>query len=106
MPSWYEQMHYFQAMYDYYAPKGLAFLLIHTGVTDSSAADFMRTNGFSFKTVLVDTREDVASDYGILFIPATIIIDAAGIIRLKKIGAFDDPKELPDEISFHLPELN
>jgi peroxiredoxin len=106
MPSWYEQMHYFQAMYDYYTPKGLVFLFIHTGETASSASDFMQTNAFSFKPVLVDTKEDVASNYGILYIPTTIIIDATGIIKLKKVGAFVDLRELQDEITFHLPEAN
>ena len=65
----------------------------------------MQTNGFSFKTVLVDNKGYIALKYGVQYLPTTVIIDATGVIKLLKVGAFVDYKELQGEIALNLPDL-
>jgi peroxiredoxin len=74
-------------MYQEYGSK-LTFLSIDTGEAASKAKAYMETNGFTFKTVLVDAKGDVALKYGVQYLPTTIIIDETGIIKLLKVGAF------------------
>ena len=100
----FEEMPYFQTVYDTWTDKGLTFLSISTGESATRVSGYLQTNGFKFP-VLVDNKGNVALKYGIMYLPTTIIIDKDGIIKLFKIAAFSGLSELEGEIKLNIPEF-
>ena len=65
---------------------GLVILAVNIGESKATAAEFMAENNLSFP-VLLDTSQDVAREYNIRNIPATLFIDRDGMIKDIKVGA-------------------
>ncbi len=67
--------------------RGLVILAVNLGESTAAVQEFMDKNGLSF-TVLLDTKNEVGTQYNARYIPTTYLIDKDGIIRNIKVGAF------------------
>lgn len=82
-----EEMPLLQEAHDERAAEGLVLLAINSGETAAQAGQFMLAYGYSFQ-VLLDSNQSVTIDYNIRGMPTTFFIDAEGIIKDIKVGAF------------------
>lgn len=98
------QMPFFQAFYNEWENEKIEML--HVNVKDSAAAvlSFITTNGFNFP-VLLDSGGKVAATYGIPGVPVTFLIDANGIIKAYKIGAFQSRTQIERTLKDVFPTL-
>ena len=83
-----------------FAPDGLRVLGVLYQDDPGAAREFERTYGLSYPTV-VDAAGRVAIDYGIFGIPASFLIDRAGVIRERKLGPYSGA-ELRDLVRRYL----
>ncbi len=84
-----DQMPYMQRLYNELKGEAFEILAVSIDKRESSLVKkFIQENGYTFK-VLLDPRREVASQYGILWIPTTFIIDKNGMILSKVIGPRD-----------------
>ena len=87
------EMPYMQEIHDEWSGEGLVMLAINIGESSDLVGQFMKNQGLSFP-VLLDMQGEVAKQYGVRAIPTTFFIDKGGIIREKKIGAFQNAKDI------------
>ena len=78
-----------------YKEKGISFLSI-TYNTKKEVKEFIKTNKFDFEKII--DAQSLIDLYGVSTYPTTIIIDRKNIIRFIKIGAFENERELQNEI--------
>jgi peroxiredoxin len=98
------QMPYLQTFYNEWSNEKIEMLTIN--VKDSAAAvlDFITRNGLDFP-VLLDPGGRVAGAYGIPGVPVTFLIDAEGILKAYKIGAFQSRKQIEEALAQVFPSL-
>lgn len=96
------EMPFFQEIHEEWANKGLVVLAINVGEDSSTVSDFIQENNYSF-TVLLDTDQKVAVEYGIRYFPTTFFIDKDGIIQNIKVGAFLTKAELESNLGKIIP---
>jgi len=65
-----------------YQGKGLKVLAVDIGETQQKVASFIGQAGIQY-TVLLDSDNSVAGQYGVRGIPANVLVDKDGIIRYK-----------------------
>jgi len=65
-----------------YSSKGLKILAVDIGENRKKAASFATAQGINY-TVLLDTENRVAEQYGIMGIPANVLIDKDGVIKYR-----------------------
>ncbi len=92
------EMPFLQQIYDEWQEKGLVLLAINIGESPSDVEGFMQSQELSLP-VLLDSRGEVAGQYGIHHIPATFFIDREGIIQEVKVGSFQSTAEIEDSLS-------
>jgi peroxiredoxin len=92
-----EEMPYLQQIYEKWQVMGLVVLAINIGESSSDVEAFMQSQGLSLP-VLLDSRGEVAKQYGIQGIPATFFIDSDGIIQEVKVGAFQSAAEIEESL--------
>jgi len=92
-----EQMPYLIGAYQQ-ANGGLAVLDIYHMIYDKRVVqDYVTNKQFTTFPALPDPNNKVANAYGATrFPPTNFIVDAAGIIRYKKIGPFQSQEEIDD----------
>jgi cytochrome c biogenesis protein CcmG, thiol:disulfide interchange protein DsbE len=88
-----EEMPLLQDIYDNRAGDGLMVVAVNSGETTSQAKEFMQAYGYSFP-VLLDRSQDVTIDYKIRGFPTTFFVDADGVIRDIKVGAFTSRQQI------------
>ena len=74
-----------------YKDKGLKILAIDIGESQKKVESFVKEQGISY-TVLLDTDNKVASQYGIMGIPNNILLDKDGVIKYR--GTQPPPEKL------------
>ena len=87
------EMPHIQAVYDKYSTQEAVIITINTRQSAEAAKAFIASHGFNFP-VLVDSQGKVAQDYRIAGIPMTFFIDAKGVIKAIKLGAFQSTDEI------------
>jgi cytochrome c biogenesis protein CcmG, thiol:disulfide interchange protein DsbE len=85
-----------QAVYERYMPQGLVLLAIDMEESQADVTAFASSMGLSFP-ILLDSKGNIASQYGARSIPRTFFIDSTGVIRRVSIGAISE-KELTSGI--------
>ena len=85
-----------------YSQKGLVMLAVDLGEDAATVSNFMVTENVSLP-VLLDTDKSVAQKYTIVGIPTTFLVDTDGILRYKKVGAFQDKTEIENALSLVIP---
>lgn len=96
------EMPFFQEIHEKSADKGLVVLAVNVGESRSTVSEFIQENNYSF-SVLLDTDQGIALEYGIRTFPTTIFIDKDGIIQRIKIGAFLTKAELESNLGKIIP---
>lgn len=85
---------HFQAIQNQKGNKDTVILAIDVKESLSTAKNFANNKGLTF-TVLVDTEAKVAQQYCIPnVLPVTLFINTEGVIKARKVGAFQTQKEI------------
>jgi len=93
-PPCLSEMPHIQAVYNEQSNQGLVVLAINISDSAAIAHDFMASQGFTF-TVLLDPQMKVFQNYCLPnAIPITLFINAEGIIKATKVGAFQSADEI------------
>ncbi len=87
------EMPFLQAANLQYASQGLVVLGVDIGESRGTVQQFMSDYGLSFVAAL-DGNQHVTGIYKVVPIPTSFLVDAQGVIRFKKVGAFADLTEL------------
>ena len=82
------EMRGIEGVYQQQRGKGLVVLAINTGQDKASVEAFIKKVGFTYPALLDETSA-IARSYGVVALPTTYFIDAAGIIRAKIVGEAD-----------------
>jgi peroxiredoxin len=98
------QMPYIQAAYEEWPSEAIAILTINAGDAASSAQNYLTSQKLTFP-VLLDTTGAVSQTYGIPGVPTSFLIDADGIAKAYKIGAFQSLQEMESSIKSIIPSL-
>ena len=72
--------------------------------TNAEAQDVLKQMGDPYITTATDENGKIGIDYGVYGVPETYVIDKAGVIRYKQIGAIT-PDSLRDKILPLMKEL-
>jgi peroxiredoxin len=97
-----EEMPLLQKVQDAKAGIGLVILAINSGETGARVKEFIQTNGYTF-TVLLDRYQDVVPFYKVRGLPTTFFIDAEGVIRDIKVGAFVSMEQIENSLEKIMP---
>ena len=81
------EMPFLQEIYEKWTGKELVLLAVNLHEDPDKVREFVESAGYSFP-VLLTAGNEVPLSYNIRGIPATFFIDADGVIRDIKIGAF------------------
>jgi thiol-disulfide isomerase/thioredoxin len=81
------EMPFIQEIHEEWANNAFVVLAVNVGENRSTVSAFVQDNDYSF-SVLLDTDQRVALEYGIRMFPTTIFIDKDGIVQNIKVGAF------------------
>src|SRR5690606_23955807 len=65
---------------------GAAIIAVNVAETTEQVQAFLEENGVDGITVLMDTDQAVADEYGIRQLPVTYVVDQNGVIRYPKYG--------------------
>jgi peroxiredoxin len=85
---------HFQAIHDQRGNKDAVILAIDVKESLSTAKNFANNKGLTF-AILVDTEAKVAQQYCIPnVLPVTLFINAEGVIKARKVGAFQTKAEI------------
>ena len=85
---------FFQAIHNEQSGKGVVILAIDIKESPATVKNFANSKGVSFP-ILLDTEAKVAQKYCLPgALPITIFINAEGVIKARKIGAFRSEAEL------------
>ncbi len=96
------QIPYTQAFYDEWSSDTIAVLTINVGDSIPAIQNYVTSLGISYP-ILLDTTGRVAQAYGIPGVPVTFFIDAQGILKAYKIGAFQSQEEIEDAFKSVFP---
>lgn len=91
-----------QRVYEEWAAEDLVLLTVNMGGTSSQVAEFFEAQELSLP-VLLDTKQDVADDYGIRYVPTTFFLDADSVIQAVKVGAFPNRHSIETELDKIVP---
>ena len=81
------EMPFFQEIYEKWTTTELVLLAVNLQEDPAKVREFVESGGYSFP-ILLTTGNEVPLAYNIRGIPATFFIDADGVIRDIKVGAF------------------
>ena len=98
------QIPYTQAFYDEWSSDTIAVLTINVADSISAVQDYITSLGIIYP-VLLDPKGEVAQTYGIPGVPMTFLINAEGIIKAYKIGAFQNREEIESALKSVFPYL-
>jgi hypothetical protein len=76
-------------MHGKYEAQGVKFVSIDSGARSAAAEAFLEENGVRH-IVLNDLKDEVTSDYRIVAIPVTVIIDHEGRVMFRHLGFADE----------------
>jgi len=96
------EMPLLQDIYEKWAGGGLVFLAVNLQEDASTVKEFIAGSGYTFP-VLLSPGNEVPLAYNVRGIPATFFIDADGVIRDIKIGAFFSAGEIESKLARIMP---
>lgn len=82
------EMKAIEDVYQRHRGKGLTVLAINAGQDRATAAAFVKKIGVTYP-VLLDEPSAIAKRYGVVGLPTTFFVDAAGVVRGKIVGEAD-----------------
>ena len=96
------EMPFLQEIYEEWTGKGLVVLAVNLQENPTTVKQFVENAGLTFP-VLLSPGNKVPLAYNIRGIPATFFIDADGVIRDIKIGAFSGAGEIESKLAKIMP---
>ena len=96
------EMPFLQEIHEKWAGKGLVVLGVNLQENPTSVKKFVENAGLTFP-ILLSPGNAVPLAYNIRGIPATFLIDADGVIRDIKIGAFSGVGEIESKLAKIMP---
>ena len=94
-----------QELHENYADRGLAVLAVSVGEKESAVQSFVDENGYTLP-ILLDSRGEVRSAYGVRGIPTSYLVDGQGTVQHVQLGyGAGLEAELRAEIESLLAEL-
>lgn len=96
------EMPLLQAMYEKWTGEGLVFLAVNIQEDPARVREFIEGAGYTFP-ILLSPGNEVPLAYNVRGIPATFFIDAEGVIRDIKIGAFLSEGEFESKLAKIMP---
>ncbi len=96
------EMPFLQEVYEEWTGKGLVVLAVNLQENPTTVKKFVENGGLTFP-VLLSPGNEVPLAYNIRGIPATFLIDADGVIRDIKIGAFSGVGEIESKLAKIMP---
>lgn len=87
------EMPTFQQVYEERSAEGFVILAVSVGEDAETVGDFTQENGLTFP-ILLDTDGVASPIYQVRGIPASLFIDANGVIRGNHVGAITDAEAL------------
>jgi thiol-disulfide isomerase/thioredoxin len=96
------EMPLLQEVYEKWTGTGLVLLAVNLREDPASVREFVEGAGYTFP-VLLSPGNDVPLAYNIRGIPATFFVDADGVIRDIKIGAFFNVGEIESKLVKIMP---
>lgn len=96
------EMPFLQEIYEEWTGKGLVVLAVNIQENPTKVKKFVENAGLTFP-VLLSPGNKVPLSYNIRGIPATFLIDADGVIRDIKIGAFSGAGEIESKLAKIMP---
>ena len=96
------EMPFLQEIYEKWSGKGLVLLAVNLQENQGTVEDFIDDAGYTFPVLLAPGNK-VPLSYNIRGIPATFFIDADGVIRDIKIGAFSGVGEIESKLAKIMP---
>ena len=82
-----------EQIYRKYQDQGLVVLGVNQGETGDRVAQYLKSNNLSFPSVL-DTDTNIARQYRVTGYPTTWLVDADGMLRQVRRGAFLDVSQV------------
>ncbi len=96
------EMPFLQEIHEEWTGKGLVVLAVNLQENPTTVKKFVENGGLTFP-VLLSPCNEVPLAYNIRGIPATFFIDADGVIRDIKIGAFSGVGEIESKLAKIMP---
>ena len=96
------EMPLLQDMYEKWSGEGLVFLAVNLQEDPARVKEFIAEAGYTFP-ILLSPGNEVPLAYNVRGIPATFFIDADGVIRDIKIGAFLTAGEIESKLAKIMP---
>ena len=96
------EMPFLQEIYEKWNGKGLVLLAVNLQENQGTVEDFINGAGYTFPVLLAPGNQ-VPLSYNIRGIPATFFIDADGVIRDIKVGAFFGMGEIESKLAKIMP---
>ena len=96
------EMPFLQDVYERWSGKGLVMLAVNLQEDPAKVRAFVESAGHTFPVLLASSNE-VPLAYNVRGIPATFFIDADGVIRDIKIGAFLTVGEIESKLVKIMP---
>ena len=96
------EMPLLQEVYEQWTSKGLVLLAVNLQESQGTVEEFIEGAGYTFPVLLAPGNK-VPLSYNIRGIPATFFIDADGVIRDIKIGAFSGVGEIESKLAKIMP---
>ena len=96
------EMPFLQEIYEKWTDKELVLLAVNLHEDPDKVREFVEGAGFSFP-VLLTTGNEVPLSYNVRNIPATFFIDADGVIRDIKVGAFFGVEDIESRLVKIMP---
>jgi thiol-disulfide isomerase/thioredoxin len=96
------EMPFLQQIYEKWTGKGLVLLAVNLQEDSNKVEEFVKNGGYTFP-ILLSPGKEVPLAYNIRGIPATFFIDAEGVIRDIKIGAFSGVGEIESKLAKIMP---
>lgn len=98
------QIPFTQAFYDEWSSDTIAVLTVNVRDSISAVQDYITSFGITYP-VLIDSQGKVTQTYGIPGVPMTFLIDAKGILKAYKIGAFQSREQMESALQDVFPTL-
>ena len=96
------EMPFLQEIYEEWSGEGLVLLAVNLQERQGTVEEFIEGAGYTFPVLLAPSNK-VPLSYNIRGIPATFFIDADGVIRDIKIGAFSGVGEIESKLAKIMP---
>jgi peroxiredoxin len=98
-----DQMPIFQQLHEEWSKDGrIVLVTIEPQNSAEVISTFMQSHNYTFK-VLVDSQYKTAGKYNVQYVPANVLIDPSGVLKLSIAGSFKTKEALEKQIQGFLP---